>query len=84
MRNKLAFVWMGKHGIVPRLDVFLDWHRFDDVDQLKLTDLTRWFDDIWYPLADDIDLCDESTDWIFSIRSEGQVFYAVAKESVRT
>ena len=61
-------------GIVSEPSVFLNWYRFDNVDQLQLTDLTKYFDDIWYPAADDIDVFDTTLSWVISIRHDGMVF----------
>ena len=47
--------------------VLLNWYRIDDVDRLDLDDLSRHFDDIWYPGPDDIDIFDESCSWFLSV-----------------
>ncbi len=55
--------------------VFINWYRFDSVDQMKFADLDRYFDDIWYAGPDDIDLFDKTYSWILTISHEGDVFY---------
>ncbi len=54
--------------------VLVNWYRFDDIDEFALNDLSKYFDDIWFPGSDDIDIFDDSLNWIVSIRHDGQVF----------
>jgi hypothetical protein len=61
--------------IRPQPDLFINWHQFERVDSLKALDLDRYFDDIWFPAADDIDLFDKQADWVVSIRHDGAVFF---------
>ncbi len=35
--------------------------------------MSRWFDDIWYPASDDIDLFDSTLDWILSVSHSGLI-----------
>lgn len=53
--------------------IFINWYRFDDIDEINLDDLSRYFDDIWYPGADAIDLFDVSLKWILSIDYSGNI-----------
>ena len=53
--------------------VFLNWYRFDDIDSLDLDDLSRHFDDIWYPSVDDIEVFDESCRWFLVVSHDGRV-----------
>lgn len=55
--------------------IYINWHRFNDIDQFNLIDLDKYFHDIWFPSADDIDLFDDSLDWIVSIRHDGCISY---------
>ncbi|MEM7513192.1 MAG: hypothetical protein AAF388_19850 [Bacteroidota bacterium] len=55
--------------------VFINWNRFDEIDVFSIADLDKYFYDIWYPSADDIEIFDESLDWIVSIRHDGRIFY---------
>jgi hypothetical protein len=61
-------------GITPSDFVYLNWYRFDEIDQMKFVDLVKYFDDIWYPSSDDIDIFDESLSWMVSISHEGRVY----------
>lgn len=59
--------------IQPSDKVYINWYRFDQIDSMSFTDLTNYFDDIWYPSADDIDIFDLSFDWILSIDHAGYI-----------
>lgn len=51
--------------------VYINWYHFDDIDKFNLKDLNKYFDDIWYPSSDDIDIFDDSFSWVLSIRHDG-------------
>src|SRR4051794_28760896 len=40
-------------GITPNRDVFINWLGFDSIDRIALEELSRHFDDIFYPGPDD-------------------------------
>jgi len=42
--------------------VYLDWMRFDDIDQIRLTDLSKYFYDIWY--GEDFSLFASNCNWM--------------------
>jgi hypothetical protein len=58
-------------NIKPLSKIYINWYKFNDIDLLNLIDLDKYFYDIWFSGADDIDLFDESLDWIFTIRHDG-------------
>ncbi len=58
-------------GIETKKSIYLNWYRFDEIDQFNLNDLVQNFDDIWFSGTDDIDLFDESLNWVLSIRHDG-------------
>jgi hypothetical protein len=58
-------------GIDPPLSVYLNWYRYDDIDEMRFDDLSRYFDDIWYPSSDDLDVFDSSLRWILSVDHDG-------------
>ena len=60
-------------GIEPKERVLINWYRFDVIDEISLDDLTSYFDDIWYPASDDIDIFDDSISWVISIGHSGDV-----------
>ena len=53
--------------------VFLDWHRFDDVDEVLTEDFCRQFSDIWYPSSDDLDIVDSELRWILTVSHYGLI-----------
>lgn len=42
---------------------------------MSINELDKYFYDIWFPIADDIDLFDKSLSWILSIRHDGCITY---------
>jgi hypothetical protein len=59
-------------GIHRRESVFIDWYRFDAIDQIAFDDLVRYFDDIWYPSSDEISIFDASLSWVLLVSDFGQ------------
>ncbi len=55
---------LSSQSIQPNDFVYLNWYRYDDVDQMQLIDLDKNFDCIWYPGTDDLDIFDDSYSWI--------------------
>ena len=53
--------------------LFVNWYRFDALDVVAASELSRRFSDIWYPSADDIEVFDSSCDWLLSIIHTGDV-----------
>jgi len=60
-------------GISAEKKVYVNWYRYDNVDEIQFVDLTKYFDDIWYPGPDDIDIFDATFSWILSISHDGAV-----------
>ncbi|WP_397458383.1 hypothetical protein AB3464_27270 [Pseudomonas asplenii] len=60
-------------GLWPRERVFINWGRFDDIDALFTTDLAWAFSSVWYSGIDDIEIFDESLDWMVAIAHDGTV-----------
>ena len=60
-------------SIAPLPELFINWARFEEVDAFQTADVARYFNDLWYPIADDIDLFDASFSWLVSIRHDGVV-----------
>ena len=67
-------------NIQPDEYVYINWYRYDDVDKIKIVDLDKYFDDIWYQGSDDIDIFDKSFSWILSIRHDGVLAILKIKE----
>lgn len=55
--------------------VYINWYKFDDIDQMKFDDFCMFFDYIWYPSSDDIEIFDESLSWIILIHHTGDIKY---------
>jgi len=60
-----------KIGVTPKQKVLINWHRFDDVDEMSLDELSKYLLDLWYPRAEAIDIFDDSLSWILSIDYSG-------------
>jgi hypothetical protein len=60
-------------NIEARDKVYINWYRFDDIDEISLVDFSIYFDDIWYPAADAIEVFDESLAWIILIDYSGKI-----------
>lgn len=60
-------------GVMCAENVYLNWYRFDDIDLISLADLDQYFSDLWYPNSDDLDVFDDSADWVLSITHYGSV-----------
>ena len=60
--------------IIPHEFIYINWYRFDVIDKLKFSDLCEYFTDIWYPSSDDIDIFDDSFQWIISISYDGVIY----------
>lgn len=59
--------------IEPKDNVFINWYRYDDIDEMSLADLDKYFRYIWYAGPDDLDIFDSTLNWILSISHEGFV-----------
>jgi hypothetical protein len=62
-----------KCGIRPGPTVYVGWGPLSDIDRFQIEDLVRYFYDVWYPSADDIDIFDETCEWIVIVRHYGSV-----------
>lgn len=62
---------MAQFKIYPDSIVYINWYRFDTVDRIELRDLYKYFDYIWYPGSDDIEVFDSSARWMISVSHSG-------------
>jgi hypothetical protein len=53
--------------------VYVNWYRFDSVDQMRYSDFVKNIEDIWYPSSDDVDIFDDTCSSIVSITHFGAV-----------
>lgn len=68
-------------NISPNKNVFINWYRFDDIDEMCLEDLNQHFDDVWYPGSDDIDIFDANFSWILSVSHSGTIKFLEADKA---
>jgi hypothetical protein len=59
--------------IIPSGLVYLNFYRFDEIDEMSVGDVSRHFKYIWYPHSDDIDIFDSTFKWILSVSHDGIV-----------
>jgi hypothetical protein len=62
-----------ENGISPEEKILINWYRFDEIDEMSLSDFSTYFDDLWYPAADHIDIFDYSLSWMLSVAYSGSV-----------
>jgi len=62
-----------RHHVVLKERLFVNWYRFDRIDEIGTDDLCRSFGDIWYPSSDDLDIIDSNFDWILTVEHSGMV-----------
>jgi hypothetical protein len=53
--------------------IYLNWYRFDRIDEMYVMDVAQYFSDLWYPGADDIDVFDFDLNWIISVTHYGDL-----------
>lgn len=63
--------------IIPQTHVYITWDSFDDIDVIPFDDFCEYFDDIWYPSADDIGVFDDSFSWFVIITHYGKILYCM-------
>lgn len=56
--------------------IFVNWSRFDDIDEMNAQEFSAIFHDLWYPSSDDIELFDRSLNWVLFIRHFDVVQFA--------
>lgn len=59
--------------IVPNEIISINWQHYDDIDTMSYKDLSTYFEYIWFPGPDDIDVFDDTCGWILSINHEGYI-----------
>jgi hypothetical protein len=48
--------------------IYVNWSRFDDIDEMNANEFSAVFHDLWYPSSDDIEIFDQSQKWVLLIR----------------
>ena len=62
-------------GIIPSNSIYIIWDNLNDIDIIPTEDFCKYFEDIWYPSADDIGVFDASYSWIIIITHYGEILY---------
>ena len=62
-------------GIAVPHEVYINFGRFESIDVFLFEDFCNYFDDIWYPVVDDMEVFDATLTWLVSVRHYGAVFY---------
>ena len=68
-------------GIHPLVNVYVNWYRYDKIDEIAFADLAQFLPWVWYPSADDIEVFDETCSWIVSIAHRGDIGYLILDSS---
>lgn len=55
---------------IPK-EIYINWFKFDKIDIISFDVFNKYFFDIWYPIADDIEIFNKDLKWIISIRHDG-------------
>jgi len=55
--------------------VYINWYRYDRIDQMQFDDLVTFFADLWYPSSDDIEILDSTLMWLLAIDHSGDIGY---------
>lgn len=75
MEEKFSLLELfSSQNIISNDFVYINWYRFDVIDKMKLGDLCLHFDNIWYPRVDDVDIFDDSFQWIVSVSYDGTIY----------
>ncbi len=53
--------------------IYINWSKFNDIDNISIQSFDKYFDYLWYEGADDIELFDTSLNWVVLINHEGYV-----------
>ena len=62
-----------KLNVLPQERAYLNFYRFDNIDEMSIFDVSADFRFIWYPQSDDIDIFDSTLTWILSVSHDGEL-----------
>ena len=60
----------------PDRNIYLNWDRLLTVDRMEFKDFSEYFDEIWYPSADDIEVFDDTMSWVLFIHHSGTLRFS--------
>jgi hypothetical protein len=55
-------------------NVYLNWRRFETLDRMSTMDVSRRFEYLWYPAADDLEIVATDISWILSVAHSGEIY----------
>lgn len=58
---------------IAPVNVFINWGKFENIDEISFNDLDQYFYDLWFHSTDNIDIFDDTYRWIVSIRHDGVI-----------
>ncbi|MDB6092786.1 MAG: hypothetical protein JWM32_348 [Verrucomicrobia bacterium] len=53
--------------------LYVNWYQYDDIDEFDALDVIGRLSDIWYPVAEDLEIMDITSRWIVTIEHDGVV-----------
>lgn len=59
--------------LLPNETIYINWYHFDDIDVMGYNDFCKYFEYVWFPGPDDIDVFDDTYSWVLSINHEGDI-----------
>ena len=60
-------------NIKPNIKIYINWYHYDNIDIILFREFCKYFDYIWYPSSDDIDLFDDDLSWVISVSHDGSI-----------
>ncbi|HRP09220.1 MAG TPA: hypothetical protein PLL69_12110 [Gemmatimonadales bacterium] len=70
-----------RHRLPFPCEVLINWDDFTNIDRIGLAELDEFWEYIWYPSSDDIDVIDSGYRWMVSIDHDGRVGVLVLGQS---
>lgn len=64
---------MRDNDVAPKSKIYINWYRFDDITEMEFNDLIQFFEYIWYPQVDIIDVFDGTMSWFIQVSESGEV-----------
>ena len=60
-------------GIEIGDSLFVSWNKFDEIDTIKTDEFEEYFFDLWYEGIDNIEIFDNTLEWILFILHNGDI-----------
>lgn len=62
-----------RYNLEPSDQICINWSTFTEVDCMSASDFSQYFDYIWYPASDDIEVWDDLLEWILFVTHYGDL-----------